>query len=109
MNRREAAIITAYTGIMATDFDSFHKYAEEVMGRPIWTHEFSVKAVWDELKEAALEDFLGLCREATSLPKEEWEMRKAEYSDDAYAEGVKSMMANLPKEKPVAFVEVEGD
>ena len=67
MTDREKAIITAYTGItMLTGdkFSIFHKYIEDIMGRPIWTHELANPNVWDEIKEKSRDDFLRLCAEA---------------------------------------------
>ena len=52
MTKREAAIVEAYTGIcMLTGEDRkyAYEYASEILGRPIFTHEF----VWfyNEFKE----------------------------------------------------------
>ena len=65
MTDREKAIVTAYTGItMLTGekFSIFHKYIEDIMGRPIWTHELANPDVWDEIKEKSRDDFLRLCK-----------------------------------------------
>ena len=61
LTRRQAAIITAYTGITCGPFDAFHEYAEELMDCPIWTHEFASKQLSAEIKEAAKDDFLNIC------------------------------------------------
>lgn len=50
----------AYTGIALGDFQTFHEYAEEVLGRPVWTRQFGNQAVADELKAASRADFLAL-------------------------------------------------
>lgn len=42
-------------------FDIFHKYIEDLMGRPIFTHELADKEIWDQIKEKSKEDFLSLC------------------------------------------------
>ena len=68
MTDREKAVVMAYTGVsMLTGdkFDIFHEYIEKICGRPIWTHELAVKAVWDEIKEKSKPDFIQLCRETT--------------------------------------------
>ena len=65
MTDREKAIVTAYTGVaMLTGekFSIFHKYIEDIMGRPIWTHELANPDVWDEIKEKSRDDFLRLCK-----------------------------------------------
>lgn len=58
MNNREAAIITAFTGITfgKKHFLYFHEYAEEKFCRPIFTHEMASKEFWSELKELARSD-----------------------------------------------------
>lgn len=58
MNKREAAIVSAFTGILIGDFSEMHKYVEEIMGRPVWTHEMGDKEVTKKIKEAARADFL---------------------------------------------------
>lgn len=64
MTDREKAIVMAYTGTcMLTEnkFSIFHKYVEDLMGRPIFTHELGFLA--DEIKEKAKDDFIKLCKE----------------------------------------------
>lgn len=52
MTKEEAVLISAYTGFMLTkDFSDVHKFCEELLGRPIWTHEFASKSVQTEIKE----------------------------------------------------------
>lgn len=60
MNKREAAIVTAFTGKLCGSFSDFHAYAEEIMSRPIWTHEFGSKELSEELKQASRKDFISL-------------------------------------------------
>lgn len=57
MTKKEAAIVTAYTGVMLGEFDAFHEYVEEIMERPVFTHEFGDKKFMQELKEKSKEDF----------------------------------------------------
>lgn len=62
MDKREvAAIIGAYTGIAAGPVPDIQTYAERVLGRPVWTHEFGTRQMFDELKEASRADFLRVC------------------------------------------------
>ena len=74
MTDKEKAIVMAYTGIaMLTGdkFDIFHKYVEDIMGRPVFTHEFATCA--EEIKEKAKPDFLKLCaEEGEERPHGEW-------------------------------------
>lgn len=57
MTEREGAIISAYTGTLFVSFPVFHKYVEEIMGRPVLTHEFTNKSVMEEIKNRSEEDF----------------------------------------------------
>ena len=62
MTDREKAIVMAYTGVTmltGNKYQIFHKYIEEIMGRPIWTHEMAQLA--DEIKEKSKADFMALC------------------------------------------------
>lgn len=58
MTKREAAIVSAYTGYLIGEFSDFQAYAEEVMERPIFTHEFP--SIADELKEKSKKDFMSI-------------------------------------------------
>jgi hypothetical protein len=63
MTKEEKLIVSAYTGILMTDFSSLHGFIEEKLGRPVWTHELAIKSVWDEIKESVAIDFMKLCKE----------------------------------------------
>ena len=63
MTKEEKLIVSAYTGILMTDFDSMHKFIEKKLGRLVWTHELASEKVQDEIKKAFKEDFLKLCAE----------------------------------------------
>lgn len=60
MTKREAAIITAYTGYMLGSFEELQNYAEKLLDRSIWTHEFGNQVLADELREASKPDFMAL-------------------------------------------------
>lgn len=60
MNKREAAIISAYTGILIGNFADMHKYIEEKLGRSVWTHELADKITWEEIKQKSKEDFINI-------------------------------------------------
>jgi len=60
MTKKEAAIVTAYTGIVIGEFSEAHKYMQEKLGRPIFTHELAEKKVVDLIKTLALEDFVNI-------------------------------------------------
>lgn len=65
MTPRERAIVETYTGFcMATgeQRNEVYKYMNEIMGRPVYTHELALKEVQEELKAKSKEDFINLCR-----------------------------------------------
>lgn len=70
MTDREKAIVMAHTGIcMLTGdkFQIFHKYVEDLMGRPIMTHELALLA--DTIKEKSKVDFIELCKDGSDSIK----------------------------------------
>ena len=67
MTDKEKAIITAYTGISmlaGEKLDIFYKYIEDLLGRPVYTHELADKKVWEQIKERSKPDFIKLCKES---------------------------------------------
>ena len=67
MTKQECAIVMAHTGICmltGNDFSIFHKYVEDIMQRPVYTHEFGIPSIAEEIKECSKADFLRLCAEA---------------------------------------------
>ena len=64
LTKRQAAIIGAFTGILAGPFQDVHEYAEEIIGRPIWTHEWPA----DKIKEAARSDFEDIVATNSNTP-----------------------------------------
>ena len=67
MTKRECAIVMAYTGVcMLTgeDFSIYHKYVEDIMERPVLTHELGIWNIANEIKERSRNDFYELCRSA---------------------------------------------
>lgn len=66
MTDREKAIVMAYTGVCMLSGDKFRifrEYIDDIMGRPVYTHELANKAVVDEIKKKAKADFITLCAE----------------------------------------------
>lgn len=63
MTDKEKAIVMAYTGVCMLSgdkFQIFHKYIEDIMGRPIMTHEMAF--LEDTIKERSKADFIALCK-----------------------------------------------
>ena len=61
MTKEEKIIVSVYTGYLMCDFADVHKYVEEKLGRPVWTHELADPCVQQALHDASREDFLALC------------------------------------------------
>ena len=62
MTLQEKIIVSAYTGVLMCDFSRVHKYIEEKMGRPVWTHELGFESTLAKIREAVKPDFIKLCR-----------------------------------------------
>ena len=60
LTKREAAIIAAYTGYLIGEFSEMHKYIEEVMGRPVFTHEMVLNEFMKQLHEKSKQDFVSI-------------------------------------------------
>ena len=60
MTKKEAAIVSAYTGFLIGTFEDMTKYAEEILSRPIFTPEYASKKVVDELHTKSKDDFCSI-------------------------------------------------
>ena len=60
VTKRDLAVLSAYTGYMFGEFQSFHGYAEEIVGQSVFTHQFGDKEMSKKLHELSKEDFLNL-------------------------------------------------
>lgn len=78
MNKREAAIVSAYTGFLAGEFSDMHAYVEEKMGMSVFTHQFGDKAFALMVRGLAKTDFVSIEIAETNLsPRELLEQRDA--------------------------------
>ena len=60
MNKRECAIVSAYTGFLCGEFSGMHEYVEELFNGPVFTHQFGNKEFVERVKEMAKSDFVRL-------------------------------------------------
>ena len=60
MTKKEAAIVSAYTGILIGEFTELHKYIEKILGRPVFTHELADSKIWEEIKQKSKKDFCNI-------------------------------------------------
>ena len=63
LTKEQAAIIGAYTGILAGPFVEMTAYIEQILGRPVWTTELADELVCKEIRIAATDDFNQIARE----------------------------------------------
>lgn len=63
LTRDQAAVIGLYTGITCGPFADVHKLAEELLGRPVWTHEFADPGVMHHLSSLVKPRFIEMCAE----------------------------------------------
>lgn len=68
MTREEAILLSAYTGfLLAPDFSEVHKFCEDTLGRPIWTHEFADNDVQKEIQEKLRPQIMELVQNIAAL------------------------------------------
>ena len=68
MTREEAILLSAYTGFLfAPDFSEVHKFCEDTLGRPIWTHEFADICVQKEIQEKLRPQIMELVQNIAAL------------------------------------------
>lgn len=68
MTREEAILLSAYTGfLLAPDFSEVHKFCENTLGRPIWTHEFARPALQNEIQEKLRPQIMELVQSISAL------------------------------------------
>lgn len=63
LTKRQAAIIGAYTGTVAGPFSDIHELIEEILGRPVWTHQLIDDKIQEEIQEKVKPLFLEICHE----------------------------------------------
>jgi NTP pyrophosphatase (non-canonical NTP hydrolase) len=103
MTDREKAIISAYTGIATLTgekFSIFHKYVEDIMGRPVFTHELADKAVWEEIKKRSKEDFIRIC-------SEDEDMKRCECADEDLKDPFKEIADHYGLESQLDMLQEE--
>ena len=92
MTDREKAIVMAYTGrcmLTGDKFQIYHKYVEDILGRPVWTHEIGSLA--DEIKEKSKADFIALCADEDDSEKPNIKALEQEPCNDVISRILKRM------------------
>lgn len=60
MTKQEAAIVSAFTGILIGNFDDMHEYIEKILERPVFTHELGSSELATKIKMKAKDDFVAI-------------------------------------------------
>lgn len=63
MTKREKVVVSAYTGYLLCDMHDVHVYIEEILGRPVFTHELASESIQNEIREKARPDLEAICKE----------------------------------------------
>lgn len=64
MKKSELLIISAYTGYSLVEFPHIHKFCEQLLGRPIFTHELANNELFNEIHEKCKPLLLEICDNA---------------------------------------------
>ena len=68
MTKEEAILLSAYTGVLLVpDFSEVHKFCEDTLGRPIWTHEFADQDTQKEIQEKLRPRIMELIQNISAL------------------------------------------
>lgn len=68
MTREEAILLSSYTGfLLVPDFSEVHKFCEDTLGRPIWTHEFADQDTQKEIQEKLRPRIMELIQNISAL------------------------------------------
>lgn len=63
LTRRQAAILGAYTGVLLGPVADLFAYTEELLGRPVMTHELADPDTQEKIEAAAKSDVLAIAAE----------------------------------------------
>ncbi|KKN53849.1 hypothetical protein LCGC14_0598080 [marine sediment metagenome] len=68
MTEREMVIVSAYTGVLLGRFCDMHEYIEQIMERPVSTHELGNKRIMEEIRCRSKRDFCNLDNKLVPKP-----------------------------------------
>ena len=68
MTKREAVVLSAYTGKLLCDFDDYHKYVESLFGCTIFTTELPM--LKEDIQERAEEDAMQILKNLSDEEQE---------------------------------------
>lgn len=66
LTRDQAAIIGLYTGVSMGPFEDIHKLVQDLLQRPVFTHELANANLCEELKKLIKPQFIEICAEKST-------------------------------------------
>ena len=78
MTKREALIISAYTGYLLCDMDELHKFIEKTLGRPVFTHELAQDNILDEIRLKLKDSFIEIIKNTDKTEEAEQALKECE-------------------------------
>lgn len=79
MTKKEAIVLSAYTGVLLCDFDDYHKYVESLFGCSLNTAELLM--LKEDIQERATEDAMKIINNMTN--EEHVDERQEQLSEEA--------------------------
>lgn len=61
LTKEQAAIIGVYTGCTCGPFEDIHKKIEDVLERPVCSHEMADKNLMEHVRSMIRDEFLEIC------------------------------------------------
>ena len=100
MTKREALIVSAYTGYFMCNMSELHKFIEETLGRAIDIHELADDETLNELRDKVRDEFIKIAinacdksnAEVAEVKHGKWEVRTVRGEAELYC----SVCGNSP-------------
>jgi hypothetical protein len=73
-----ASILSLATGISFCNFGEIHEATEYLMGHPVWTHHFASKELWDNMRQAVIDQYPMMPTEIKGVTKNNYLEKLAE-------------------------------
>lgn len=61
ISKHDRLVISAYTGYLMADPDEVHRFIEETLGYPVFTHEFVKHKIVDEIQKKLKDEWMRIC------------------------------------------------
>lgn len=81
MTKREAIVLSAFTGVLLCDFDDYHQYVEKLFGCSLSTGE--LRMLKEDIQEKAREDAMKILNNMTD--ETQIEERQEEHPEESEA------------------------